>query len=148
MTAGNDVRCFFGFWEEIFEIMEKTKGITMTSGSLCINTFLFSIPLMLSNVPQVMFNMSDIAVVGRFAGSGPGKTVVPTVVVVAGSCIFRIAWVYTVFAHFRTLASPYLLYPFSLAITAVFEIGYFVFVYRKTFAKDRKNIAGKAIEIT
>ena len=41
----------------------------MTEGRLGKQIFVFSLPLMLSNVLQVLFNMTDIAVVGRFAGS-------------------------------------------------------------------------------
>ena len=41
----------------------------MTEGSLGKNILLFSIPLMISNLLQVLFNMADIAVVGQFAGS-------------------------------------------------------------------------------
>lgn len=46
-----------------------------------------------------------------------------------GSCLFRIAWIYTVFAYFRTVPSLYLLYIFSWIITAVAEIAYFIRVY-------------------
>ena len=51
--------------------MQKKHRInpTMTEGSLAKNMLLFSLPLMASNVLQVLFNMSDIAVVGQFAGS-------------------------------------------------------------------------------
>ena len=59
---------------------------------------------------------------------------VPTVVVIMGSCVFRIIWIYTVFAHFRTLTSLYLLYAFSWAITALFEIVYFLYAYKKQTA--------------
>ena len=48
-----------------------------------------------------------------------------------GSCIFRIIWVYTIFAHFRTIPSLYLLYVFSWAITAAAEIFYYIVSYRK-----------------
>lgn len=41
----------------------------LTRGSLWSGIFLFSFPLILSNLLQILFNMSDIAVVGRFAGS-------------------------------------------------------------------------------
>ena len=34
-----------------------------------------------------------------------GKSLVPTVVVIMGSCVFRIIWVYTVFAYFHTIPS-------------------------------------------
>jgi hypothetical protein len=48
-----------------------------------------------------------------------------------GSCVFRVIWVYTVFAHFRTIQSLYLLYVFSWSITALAEAVYFVHSYRK-----------------
>lgn len=60
-----------------------------------------------------------------------GKSLAPTIIVIMGSCVFRIIWVYTVFAHFKTIPSLYLLYVFSWSITALAEIIYFVGVYRK-----------------
>ena len=65
------------------------------------------------------------------AARGIGKTVVPTVAVIMGSCVFRIIWIYTVFAYFRTIPSLYLLYVFSWLGTAVFEIIYFVRTFRQ-----------------
>lgn len=65
------------------------------------------------------------------ASRGLGKSIVPTIVVIMGSCVFRIVWIYTFFAHFRTIQSLYLLYVFSWTITAIAEIIYFVIVYRK-----------------
>ena len=40
----------------------------LTKGSLGKQILLFSLPLMVSNVLQVLFNMADVAVVGQFAG--------------------------------------------------------------------------------
>ena len=68
------------------------------------------------------------------ASRGLGKSVVPTVIVILGSCVFRIIWIYTVFAYFHTITSLYLLYVFSWSITAAAEIAYFVKVYRERFA--------------
>ena len=65
------------------------------------------------------------------ASRGIGRSVVPTVVVILGSCIFRIIWIYTIFAHFHTTASLYLLYIFSWSITAVAEILYFRACFKK-----------------
>lgn len=66
------------------------------------------------------------------AGSrGIGKSIVPTAMVIFGSCIFRIIWIYTVFAYFGTIASLYLLYAFSWGITAILETSYFVYCYRR-----------------
>ena len=60
------------------------------------------------------------------ASRGLGKTVVPTIIVVMGSCVFRVVWVYTIFAQIHTIPSLYLLYPFSWILTAAAEILYFI----------------------
>ena len=60
---------------------------------------------------------------------GFGETLVPMLIVIAGSCIFRIVWVFTIFNHFRTLESLYLVYAFSWIITAIFELLYYRKVY-------------------
>ena len=65
------------------------------------------------------------------ASRGLGKTVVPTFIVIMGSCVFRVIWIYTIFAYFKTIPSLYLLYIFSWAITATAEIIYFQAIYRK-----------------
>ncbi|MGN1148789.1 MAG: MATE family efflux transporter [Lachnospiraceae bacterium] len=65
------------------------------------------------------------------ASRGLGKSVVPTFIVIMGSCVFRIIWIYTVFAYFGTITSLYLLYIFSWSITAVAEILYFTRIYKK-----------------
>lgn len=64
------------------------------------------------------------------ASRGLGKSGVPTVIVILGSCVFRVIWVYTVFAYFGTITSLYLLYIFSWTLTAVAEIAYFIHSYR------------------
>lgn len=46
----------------------KTYEMDLCSGSLWKKVFIYSVPLMFSNILQVLFNMSDIAVVGKFAG--------------------------------------------------------------------------------
>ncbi len=75
------------------------------------------------------------------ASRGLGKTVVPTIIVVMGSCVFRVVWVYTIFAQMHTIPSLYLLYPCSWALTAVAEMVYFVGSYKKCMAVFRKSAA-------
>lgn len=70
------------------------------------------------------------------ASRGLGKSILPTIIVIMGSCVFRIVWIYTVFAYFGTIKSLYLLYVFSWLITAAAETAYFIMVYRKTSAKS------------
>lgn len=210
--------------------MSKLIEKDLTTGSLSKGIFFYSLPLMFSNILQVLFNIADIAVAGRFAGPlalgavgstsqllflftgilmglgggkkdriiksmvianvyafvigavestlmyvfghqcfalfttdpavieagmlrfsimffslpvasfmdntiaanrGLGKTFVPSIIVLAGSCLFRIAWIYTVFAYFQTIPSLFLLYIFSWTITAAAEIIYFFKQYKK-----------------
>ena len=68
------------------------------------------------------------------ASRGLGRSVVPTIIVIMGSCVFRIIWVYTIFAHFGTIPSLYLLYIFSWSITAIVEMVYFRSIYRRHVA--------------
>lgn len=65
------------------------------------------------------------------ASRGLGKTGIPSFIVIMGSCVFRIIWLCTVFAWFRTIPSLFLLYAFSWAITAAAEIAYFIHIYKK-----------------
>lgn len=49
--------------------MKKSYEIDMCNGPLLGKILLFSVPLMLSGILQLLFNAADIIVVGRFAGS-------------------------------------------------------------------------------
>ena len=77
------------------------------------------------------------------ASRGIGKGLVPMIFVFLGSCVFRVIWIYTIFAHFRTIGSLYLLYPFSWLITGTAEIAYFVYCYRKYVRLLEASPAGK-----
>ena len=65
------------------------------------------------------------------ASRGLGRSMVPTVIVILGSGVFRVIWVFTVFAHFHTILSLYLLYIFSWTITGIAELCYFIHCYRE-----------------
>lgn len=67
-----------------------------------------------------------------------GKGLIPTIIVIMGSCVFRIIWVNTIFAHFHTIPSLYLLYVFSWSITALAEMIYFIHIYKEKIAKLSK----------
>lgn len=61
-----------------------------------------------------------------------GKSLVPSVVVILGSCVFRIVWIETIFAHYGTIASLFLLYIVSWTLTGLAELWYFARTYRRT----------------
>ena len=71
------------------------------------------------------------------ASRGIGKTIVPTIVVIIGSCVFRVAWVYTIFAYFHSIPSLYLVYVFSWTITAIAEIAYFAYSFKHLNVRGR-----------
>ena len=71
------------------------------------------------------------------ASRGIGKSIAPTVIVIMGSCVFRVVWIYTVFAYFHTITSLYLLYMFSWIITGVAEYIYFRAAYKKIILKPQ-----------
>ena len=65
------------------------------------------------------------------ASRGLGKSVVPTYIVIMGSCVFRVIWIYTVFANFKTVPSLYILYICSWTLTAIAEFIYFMRIYKE-----------------
>ena len=73
-----------------------------------------------------------------------GKTLVPMIMVVLGSCVFRVAWIYTVFAAYHTIASLYLLYVCSWTLTAAMEIPYFLHTYRQILPEGRTTAPKEA----
>lgn len=65
------------------------------------------------------------------ASRGLGKSLMPVIITILGSCVFRVIWVYTVFAWFGTFRSLFLVYAFSWAITSVAQLWYFTRCYRQ-----------------
>ena len=73
------------------------------------------------------------------ASRGLGRTVVPTILVILGSCVFRVIWVATIFAHFRTVESLFSLYVCSWTLTAAIEMIYFFRAFKRD-TKDMKTV--------
>lgn len=65
------------------------------------------------------------------AARGLGKSVEPTLIVILGSVVFRVIWIYTVFAYFHTLQSLYLVYVSAWILTAICGNLFFIHHYRK-----------------
>ncbi len=65
------------------------------------------------------------------ASRGLGNSVAPALFVIVGVVVFRIIWLFTIFAYFRTLPSLYLAYVTTWAVTAVCENVFFIYHYRR-----------------
>ncbi len=68
---------------------------------------------------------------GCFSMRGLGRSFAPMIVSLLGSCVFRIIWVYTVFAAFPTLTVLFVSYPISWAMTALVHYLMLFFALRK-----------------
>lgn len=72
---------------------------------------------------------------------GLGYSVIPMFVSLAGACGFRVLWVFTVFAAYRSLDVLYLSYPVSWAITAIAHMITFRKIRRKIPRQDAVPLA-------
>ena len=96
------------------------------------------------NIMSLSYCVSALMDCTLAANRGLGKNAVPTVFLFFGSCVFRIVWIYTIFVHFGTISSLYLLYSFSWGITGALELAYFVWAYRRWAA----GLRPRAVELS
>ena len=71
---------------------------------------------------------------------GLGKSILPMIVSLLGSCVFRIVWIYTVFAIFPTLFMLYLSYPISWTLTALTHYICCFLILKKKKIEDTSKI--------
>ncbi|MBR4304835.1 MAG: MATE family efflux transporter [Clostridia bacterium] len=62
---------------------------------------------------------------------GLGKTTQGMIISLIGTCGFRVIWIYTVFARFRTLPWLYVCYPITYALVFTVQMIYFLHVTKK-----------------
>lgn len=62
---------------------------------------------------------------------GMGYAIAPMIVSLTGVCAFRVIWIYTVFARFRTLEVLYISYPVTWSITFVVQLIMFIVIYKR-----------------
>ncbi len=70
---------------------------------------------------------------------GMGYSVMPMVVSLIGACVFRVIWIFTVFAHFHSLKVLYISYPISWFLTMVAHMICYYVVRRKDTAIRKKD---------
>ena len=54
---------------------------------------------------------------------GTGHSALPAVHTILGTCVLRIVWIFTVFAHFHTLESLFIVFPISWVVTILLICG-------------------------
>jgi Na+-driven multidrug efflux pump len=74
---------------------------------------------------------------------GLGKSSLAAIITFVGTCLFRVVWIYTVFAATPTLEILYLCYPVSWLFTICMQIVAFIVMRRKALKRY-----GTPLEIT
>lgn len=69
---------------------------------------------------------------------GMGYSMLPMVVSLTGACLFRIIWIFTVFARFHSLTVLYISYPISWIITTAAHL-FCYFRLRRKFPREDVN---------
>ena len=83
-------------------------------------------------LPYFICGMMD-TMVGMIRGLG--YSVVTMLVSIGGACGLRLIWIFTVFAHFRTLPVLYIVYVITWTVTFLCHLTCFL-VIRKKFPKE------------
>lgn len=89
-------------------------------------------------LPYFLCGMMDVMVGGL---RGMGNSFVPMIVSIVGVCVFRVGWVYTVFAAHRTLETLYMSYPVSWGVTGLCHFVCFLFVKKKLTKQINAELA-------
>lgn len=124
-------------------LMVSVVGIVMGGGAYLIGDTLLGI---YSSDPQVisygLLRMAFICIpyflcglMDVFVGSlrGMGYSIVPMLVSLSGACIFRVIWIFTVFAMNRSLFVLYISYPISWALTAMAHLISYLVIRKRAF---------------
>ena len=69
---------------------------------------------------------------------GMGYSLAPTLIVLVGTCLLRIVWVFAVFPNFKTLECLYLSYPVSWSLTALIQIFFYLTRRKKAFERNER----------
>lgn len=114
----------------------KQKINDLTQGNLFHKILIFSIPLILSNLLQVLFNMADLAVIGRFSGPislGAVGSTSTLVMMFSGFLIGLSGWMLSLLKTKPELLPKAALYLriYYLGMPALAEIIYYRYVYKR-----------------
>ena len=73
--------------------------------------------------------------VGAGALRGMGHSLLPALVTMTGSCIFRIFWVFVFFRDLKSFARLMSVYPITWIITALLMLVFYYLIRKKEFSQ-------------
>ena len=74
---------------------------------------------------------------------GMGWSILPTVVVIVGSCVLRVIYVFTLFPLLGSFEALLNIYPVTWLVTGATMIALYLFARKRTYAKERAKIAAR-----
>ena len=67
---------------------------------------------------------------------GLGQSMLPTLVSLTGACLFRVVWIFTIFAAYHTQFVLYVSYPISWILTAATHLVCYLVIRKKKFIQE------------
>lgn len=134
-------------YKRIGKILLICEGMVLVVGLIMGNaSYLFAenlLGLYSDSAEVIQFGILRLSIIGTFyclcgmmdvmvgMMRGMGYSVLPMLVSLTGACLFRVAWIYTIFKQITTLKCLYWSYPISWTLTFLVHLLCFAVVYRK-----------------
>ncbi|MBE6009379.1 MAG: MATE family efflux transporter [Lachnospiraceae bacterium] len=94
------------------------------------------------------FSVHYISGIFEITGStlrGMGYSVLPTVITLLGSCVFRLIWMFTIFQAHHTYAMLVYIYPISWVVTSIAMLIVYFIIRKRVFARMQTRSENNAI---
>ena len=141
--AGNEERCRRIFWLALGTALAlKAGAVVVIYSSRVPLVSIFTVdpavlPYAMARMRCVLlWSMTSVPYgVAGCAMRGLGRSMLPAVITVVGTCLFRMVWLATFFQQWRSFEALMYVYPVSWAVTDVLMVSAYFIVRRRAFAK-------------
>lgn len=95
------------------------------------NAEVISYGILRMSIISVIYFMCGVMEVFVGVIRGLGHSVMPMIVSLLGSCVFRVVWIFTIFASIRTLKCLYISYPVSWLLTSAAHAVCLIYIMKR-----------------
>ena len=141
--AGNEERCRRIFWLALDTALALKAGavaLFYSARGPLVSIFTVDpavLPYAMGRMRCVLlWSMTSVPYgVAGCATRGLGRSMIPAVITVVGTCLFRMVWLASFFQQWRSFEALMYVYPVSWAVTDVLMLGAYFYVRGRAFAK-------------
>ncbi len=145
--AGNEERCARVFWVAMgagLLLKGASAAVFYTFREPLLSIFTVDpkvIPYAMSRIRYVLLwgVLSVPYAVAASALRGLGRSMLPAVLTVVGTCLFRVLWLATVFRRWRAFDTLMIVYPVSWLLTSVMIVGAYFIVRKRAFVHPARG---------